>query len=132
MSVGTKIKKLREAKGWSQNTLAEVTGLKRSYISLLEIDAIKSPGAQPIIKLAQAFEVNEDDLFEDAELKVKPTGELDQFVLYLQGKNPSAETIQQLRKIAEALLPDRAEQPPPAVKEKGQVTSVKAKKKKGE
>ena len=109
MSLGTKIRELREARGWSQNTLAEVTGLKRSYISLLEIDAIKSPGAQPIIKLAQALEVAENVLFEDAELKIKPTSELYEFFLYLQGKNPSPETIQQLRKIAEALLPDRPE-----------------------
>ena len=109
MSLGTKIKELREQKGWSQNALAEQAGLKRSYISLLEIDAIKSPGAEPVIKLAHAFEIDEDVLFEAAGLKVgvRPSSEFDDFVLYLQGKNPGPETLQQLRKIAEALLPGR-------------------------
>ncbi len=111
MSLGTRIKELRDEKGWTQNTLATTAGLKRSYISLLEIDAIKSPGAQPVIKLARALEVDEDILFEAAGMKSgsKPSSELEDFVFYLQGKNPSPETLKQLRKIAEALLPERPE-----------------------
>lgn len=112
MSLGTRLKELRDERGWSQNTLATRAGLKRSYISLLEIDAIKSPGAQPVIKLARALEVDEDLLFEAAGMKTasnKPSSELDDFVFYLQGKNPSPETLKQLRKIAEALLPERPE-----------------------
>ncbi len=111
MGLGTKIKQLREEKGWSQGQLAAYAGLKRSYVSHLETDAINSPGAQPMIKLAKALEVSEDELFEAAGMKKveKPSVELEDFMIYLQGKDPSLEALRQLRKIAEALLPDREE-----------------------
>lgn len=122
MSIGTKLKELREARGLSQNNLAELAGVKRGYISLLEIDAIKSPGAQPIMKLANALKVEEAVLLDEKEevkgdnanksfssggFKSSISPEFDDFVLYLQGQNPSPETLKQLRKIAEALLPEK-------------------------
>lgn len=108
MGLGAKIKQLREEKGWSQGQLATYAGLKRSYVSMMEKDAIKSPGAQPMIKLAKGLEVSEDVLFEAAGMKKveKLSYELEEFMIYLQGKNPSPETVRQLRKIAEALLPE--------------------------
>lgn len=72
MTLGAKIKHLRQTKQWTQAQLAVASGLKRSYISLLEIDKIPRPGVIPLVKLAQVFEVDEDVLFEAAGLKTLP------------------------------------------------------------
>lgn len=78
MSIGAKIKQLREAKHWTQHELAREASLTRSHISLIENNKIPNPGVEAIVKLAKALQVSEDILFEAAGIKVQrpPTTDL--------------------------------------------------------
>jgi len=51
------MRKLRHAKGWSQEELAHQAGLHRTYVSDLERSA-RNPSIAIIEKLEQAFNVN--------------------------------------------------------------------------
>lgn len=76
MSLGTKIKQLREEKHWTQGQLATYSGVTRSYISVLEgTRPSKRPGSNVIVKLAKALEIDEDVLLQAAGIKraTKPT-----------------------------------------------------------
>jgi transcriptional regulator with XRE-family HTH domain len=112
MSLGTKVKQLREDKGWTQVQLASNAGLGgsgRQYISLLEINKINNPSAEKLLKIARALGIHEDVLYQAAGLKadIRPNAELEEFIYFLHDKNPNPTIIRQLRKIAEALMPDQ-------------------------
>lgn len=66
MSLGTKIKQLREAAGWTQAELATRSGLGRGYISRLETDDYNKPSADTFVRLASALKVSPDELHEAA------------------------------------------------------------------
>lgn len=57
-----KIKELRKKAGWSQQKLAEETGLSYSVVTKIEQGTAKQPTIQTIIKLADAFGVSLDVL----------------------------------------------------------------------
>lgn len=56
------IKKYRKKMGWSQQKLAEKSGLSYNAIAKLEQGVAKQPTIQTICKLADAFLISIDDL----------------------------------------------------------------------
>lgn len=61
--MGEKVKELREAKGWTQEQLAEKSGLSRVTISMIETGKPKEILSGTIKALAKALEVPVDVLF---------------------------------------------------------------------
>ena len=59
---GKTVKRLREQRNWSQEKLAERSGLHRTYISGIERGA-RNPTILIVAKLAQALNVRPSDLF---------------------------------------------------------------------
>src|SRR5215207_11166029 len=62
MDVGREIRRLREARGWSQAKLAGDTGMGVSGISQIETGA-RNPSAVTLSKIAGALGVDVGDLF---------------------------------------------------------------------
>lgn len=60
---GAKIRSLRSDKGWTQEELAERTGLHPSYIGGIERGQ-RNVGFDNILKLAWALDTTPSDLFE--------------------------------------------------------------------
>ncbi len=61
--LGKRIREIREKRGWSQDVLAELSGLNRSYIGSLE-RAEHNVGIRNIASVANAFEIPIERLFE--------------------------------------------------------------------
>ena len=57
------MRRLRRERGWSQEYLAELSGLSRNFISYLE-RVEKSPSIDTISMLSEAFNVDVHELFE--------------------------------------------------------------------
>jgi transcriptional regulator with XRE-family HTH domain len=57
------LRKLREARGWSQEVLADEAGLHRTYVSGLERE-VRNPTLQILDKLAKALGVKASALIE--------------------------------------------------------------------
>ncbi len=53
---GVRVRKFREKRGWSQENLAEYSGLHRTYISGIE-RGVRNPTLEVIEKLAIALDV---------------------------------------------------------------------------
>jgi len=66
MSLGKKLKQLRIEKGWTQNELAKRSGLARGYLAQLEGDVVANPSAETFLKLARAFNIPPEELYEAA------------------------------------------------------------------
>lgn len=64
--LGTEIQRLRMAKGWSQEYLAEVANLHRTYISQLE-RGLKSPSVRVLHQITTALGVTMSGLLEAVE-----------------------------------------------------------------
>lgn len=60
--IGKKTKELRKKKGWSQQKLAEKSGLSFNTITRIEQGIGDSPTLKTLLKLADTFEVGIDDL----------------------------------------------------------------------
>lgn len=54
LKIGDRIKELRKEKGFTQNELAEFSGLSRSYLSDVE-NSRKNPSVETVEKLAESF-----------------------------------------------------------------------------
>lgn len=65
--VGSRIKHLRELKGWTQQVLADRTGVSRSYLGELERD-VSQPTVTVLKRIADAFGVPLDMFLEDTKL----------------------------------------------------------------
>lgn len=63
MTLGEFVKKTREARGLTQQELATLSGLGRSYISSIEIDAVQETSSTKILKLAKALRVKPDEMY---------------------------------------------------------------------
>ena len=61
---GLNLRRFREAKGWSQEELADITGLHRTYISGIE-RGIRNPTLIIIQQIATALKVNPADLLKE-------------------------------------------------------------------
>lgn len=60
---GTNVRRFREAKGWSQDKLSEMSGLHRTYISGIE-RGVRNPTIEIAHKIAVALEIKVGRLFE--------------------------------------------------------------------
>lgn len=59
---GKRVKALREAKGWSQEELADRACLHRTYVSAVE-RAVRNPTLTVIERIAKALKVSMAELF---------------------------------------------------------------------
>ncbi len=64
--LGLEIQRRRTQRGWSQEYLAEITGLHRTYISQLE-RGLKSPSVRVLSHIANALEVTMSEFLEAVE-----------------------------------------------------------------
>src|SRR5882762_1987317 len=60
-SLGLRIAGLRHAAGWSQRRLAEAAGVSPSYIALLELGRLPSPGKFRLDAVARALNLRTSD-----------------------------------------------------------------------
>jgi transcriptional regulator with XRE-family HTH domain len=65
---GRNVRKFRELKGWSQEELADRSGLHRTYISGIE-RGVRNPTIEIVGEIASAFNVAPLHLLEDEEQK---------------------------------------------------------------
>jgi transcriptional regulator with XRE-family HTH domain len=61
---GRRIRQLRNARGWSQERLAERASLDRSYIAGIEVGA-RNPSLKAVARLADALDVRLPELFQE-------------------------------------------------------------------
>lgn len=71
-ALGLVIREKRQAMGLSQEKLAEMAGLHRNFVGLIERGAT-APSAETIFSVADALEVTASELFSDAEQKALGT-----------------------------------------------------------
>jgi transcriptional regulator with XRE-family HTH domain len=64
--LGRKLQRYRQEKGWSQEYLAEVTGLHRTYISQLE-RGLKSPSVRVLSHITNALGLRMSEFFSSVE-----------------------------------------------------------------
>ncbi len=64
--LGWRVRQLREARGWTQETLAGRAGLDRSYVAGIEA-GLRNPSTKALAKLARALGVSLSTLFEGVE-----------------------------------------------------------------
>ena len=70
--VAGNLKRLREARGWSQEALADHAGLHRTYVSGVE-RGVRNPTVTVLMKLAVGLEVRLAELLQqDAEVTPPP------------------------------------------------------------
>jgi len=67
---GKVLREFREAKGMSQEQLAEAAGLDRSFISLVE-RGIQSPNIVVLLKIAEVLEVPAADMIAKTESTIR-------------------------------------------------------------
>ncbi len=60
--IAKRLKELRKKAGWSQQKLAEKSGLSYNTITKIEQGAATMPTIQTIIKIADALEISIDEL----------------------------------------------------------------------
>ncbi len=70
--LGTKIRELRKAKGFTLERLAELTDSSKSYIWELENKNPPRPSGEKIARIADALGVTADYLLDDSARAVKP------------------------------------------------------------
>jgi transcriptional regulator with XRE-family HTH domain len=66
MKLGDRIRKLRDKCGLTQGQLAQSSSVSQGYLSQLENGEVKNPSAAVLLRVAQAMNINPDDLFEAA------------------------------------------------------------------
>jgi transcriptional regulator with XRE-family HTH domain len=121
MSLGSKIKELREGRRWTQEQLAKRINKSRVYITRLENDEYRSPGSDVIAGLAMAFSISERTLLEaagQAPPRASVSAELEDFQIWLSGQQVTARDLRRIRRMVEAYLTD-AEEDPSLVKPNG-------------
>ncbi|CCI25956.1 hypothetical protein N0824_00410 [Microcystis sp. 0824] len=64
--LGRELQRYRQEKGWSQEYLAEVTGLHRTYISQLE-RGLKSPSVRVLSHITNALGLRMSEFFSSVE-----------------------------------------------------------------
>jgi len=63
-ALGSRIRELRDEKGWSQEKLAEAACVDRSYIAGIE-RGLRNPTVRNLLKIASALKVKMADLFQE-------------------------------------------------------------------
>ena len=64
--LGWRVRQLRDARGWTQETLAARAALDRSYVAGIEA-GLRNPSTKALAKLARALGVSLSRLFERVE-----------------------------------------------------------------
>lgn len=112
MSLGTKIKELRESRRWTQEELAKKIGKSRVYITRLENDEYRSPGSDVIAGLSLAFNISERTLLEaagQAPPREALTADLEDLQIWLSGKHLKPRDMRFIRRLIEAYLQEKEE-----------------------
>jgi transcriptional regulator with XRE-family HTH domain len=106
--LGQNIRKAREAKGWTQDQLAEATGKSGKQIVSLWESGKSKPGTKTLIHIAQLLDTTVDALTFGAETKPysipddKVLIAKEEYIKYLSWKNTQQEAeIERLRKSGE-------------------------------
>lgn len=63
LALGRRLRTLRQAKGWSQERLAERADLDRSYVAGIEV-GVRNPSLKALERLASALSVRLAELFD--------------------------------------------------------------------
>ncbi len=63
LGLGSRIRQLRDAKAWTQETLAERAAMDRSYIAGIEA-GLRNPSIKAVGKIAKGLGVRLSELFE--------------------------------------------------------------------
>ena len=66
MNLGDRIRKLRDERELTQGQLALSSSVSQGYLSQLENGEVKNPSAAVLLRVAQAVNVDPDELFEAA------------------------------------------------------------------
>jgi transcriptional regulator with XRE-family HTH domain len=66
MKLGDKIRELREHTHLTQGQLAGASSVSQGYLSQLENGEVKHPSAAVLLRIAQAMEIDSNELFEAA------------------------------------------------------------------
>ena len=66
MTLGTTIKRLRQARGWTQGQLAMRSGVEQSHLSKIEREVHETVNARVLARIAMALQVSADELMEEA------------------------------------------------------------------
>jgi len=66
MKLGDTIRKLRDTRELTQGQLAKSSSVSQGYLSQLENGEVKNPSAAVLLRVAQAMNVDPDELFEAA------------------------------------------------------------------
>jgi transcriptional regulator with XRE-family HTH domain len=101
-TLGQLIRQARERAGLSRRNLEAITGISRTMLHRLELDHVDDPSADTLLRLADALELNSDDLF--ILMGHHPSTDLPSLAPYLRAKyqlppNALAEASQALREI---------------------------------
>lgn len=75
MTLGKKIRALREELGMSQAQLATLGGLSQGYLSQLENDDVRNPSAAVMFRLARALHVDPRSLMQAAGYREAGSGD---------------------------------------------------------
>ncbi|EMO92552.1 bacteriophage CI repressor protein [Leptospira interrogans str. UI 13372] len=71
MDIHSRIKKLRQERGWTQEELANKIGIQQKQVSAYE-RSVNFPSTEILIKLAEVFDVSLDYLaFDKASIRLK-------------------------------------------------------------
>jgi transcriptional regulator with XRE-family HTH domain len=110
---GNKIKDLRRGKGLSLSRLSELTGISKSYLSIIERDLHKNPSLDILEKLASFFQVDVEYLVKregvaelvppPAKQPIKTTLKLE---IELSKEQISPQKLQQITELIEKLNED--------------------------
>src|SRR3569833_2131411 len=104
-SIGKRIRRYREARGWSQKELSEKTGLSQSAISKFETDEL-TPAMDTIQKIADVLGVGLSDLITleaSSELETTVLIDLTKIFIELKEYHPALEHIAELEKRGDLL-----------------------------
>jgi len=78
-SFSERLRKAREAKGWTRRELARVSGVSDSYLTLLEHDKRKKPSYSIAKKISDAFDKPVGELFGDED-EIKPPPDIEKML----------------------------------------------------
>ena len=66
MRLGDRIRQIRDELGLTQGQLASGSSVSQGYLSQLENGEVKNPSAAVLLRVAQAMQIDPDELFEAA------------------------------------------------------------------
>lgn len=107
-TLGELVRQARERAGLSLRNLEAVTGIPRATLNRLELDHVDHPSPDTLLRVAEALELNSDDLF--TFVGYRPSTDLPSLAPYLRTKyrlppHALAEASQALRGILEKYEP---------------------------